>query len=192
MNDNGQMMVWEAIFFAATVLLALIFLYQLSPTSTISRTSTYDLKVQGNSALYSLANDVILEDRPLGYPSNKLAHYLITNAYENMISDINDFLPSNTMYNIYVSNGTTTVFWCNSQGSWSAPLPHVDPVTTSHCLVAMTLTAFSESANRAGFYSDLNVPRDEDFPTRSDLISLFGDQDYDGPLFEVILEMWST
>jgi len=179
MDNKGQMMVLETIFFAAIVILSLVFFYQLSPSSIVSNTYTYDLKIVGADALYSVYDDVITVDHPSGYPSSKLVHYLITNAYADMVSDLNNMLPSNVMYNIYVSDGTETVFWCNCFGD-DDELQSIDPVTVSHCAVAMDLVAFSASASVAGMYAEGE--------TQSNLIT---DDPPPPPIvFNVILEIW--
>jgi len=188
-------MILETIFFAATIILSLVFLYHLSPSSVVSNTYSYDLKVAGDGALHSLYNDIIPIDRPAGYPSSKLEHYLITNAYASMISELNNLLPATVMYNIYISNGTKTVFWCNSFGNFSEPLSRIDPVTISHCIVAID-PAFSEAANRSGMYDHVDPAtarfnKDDDGYNSwetSDLTPLF--EGYSDTIFDVILEMW--
>lgn len=176
MDDKGQMMVLETVFFAVTVLLALIFLYQLSPSSTVSNEYTNILKIQGDDALQSLYTDVVPGDYPSDFPSNKLVYYLITNDYDGFtLSNLNNLLPSTVIYNIYISNGTKTVFWCNSDGDNTTPLQTtIGPVTTSHIIIAIHpkyLTDVSEQL--IGDESILN----EKFPG------------YDGSTYDIILEM---
>jgi hypothetical protein len=51
-DDKAQMMVLEAIFFAITVVIALILLFQMSPTSIQSGSqSSNNLKMLGDNAL---------------------------------------------------------------------------------------------------------------------------------------------
>jgi hypothetical protein len=196
-DETGQMLIWETIFFATIVCLSIVFLYRLSPPSNISDEYSYDLKIQGDGALLSIYNDVVLADRPFGYPASKLEHYLITNSYGDMVKDLNVLLPPTVLYNIYVSNGTKTVFWCNSYGDYSTVLPKTDSVVVSHCIVAMNLNSFSESAHRALMYSHVITPRYPGESTeKSDLIHLFiklpTTSYYGSVVFEIKLEMWFT
>ena len=75
MDDNGQMMVLETVFFVATVVLSIVFLYQLTPSSVVSDVYTSDLKALGDDALLSVYNDVAPDSHPSGYPTSKLVHY---------------------------------------------------------------------------------------------------------------------
>jgi len=187
-NDQAQMLIWETIFFAATVILAILFLYQLSPVSLISTPSAYDLKIQGDDALYSLYNDVLSGGQyPDGYPSSKLVHYLITNGYGSVTAELNTLLPTNILYNIYIANKTATVLWCNSKAEWTM-LPENDPVFVSHCLVAMNVSGLSQSAGYAWFYNYSTTYRFVDSSHESDLLSLCVD-DTD-VFYDVRLVMW--
>lgn len=142
-DNKAQMMVLETIFFTATVILSLVFLYQLSPPSIVTNVYTEDLKILGTEALYAIYNsvldDVIAEGYPPEYPSSKLVHYLIQDGYGSMISDLRNLLPSTVMYHIYISNGDDIMFWCDSIGNTAEDdiLPSVDPVTVSNCIVAI-------------------------------------------------------
>ena len=175
MDDKGQMMVLETVFFAVTVLLALIFLYQLAPSSAVSNEYTNILKVQGDDALQSLYTDVVPGDYPSDFPSNKLVYYLITNDYDGFtLSNLNNLLPSTVMYNIYISNGTKTVFWCNSDGNSTAPLQTIGPVTTSHIIIAMHPKYLTDiPIQLIGEESILNTEFSE----------------YDGSTYDIVLEM---
>ena len=176
MDDKGQMMVLETVFFAVTVLLALIFLYQLSPSSTVSNEYTNILKIQGDDALQSLYTDVVPGDYPSDFPSNKLVYYLITNDYNGFTRlNLNNLLPSTVMYNIYISNGTKTVFWCNSDGDNTTSLQTIGPVTTSHIIIAM----------HPDYLTDISIQL---IGEESILNGKFSD--YDGSTYDIILEMW--
>jgi len=175
MDDKGQMMVLETVFFAVTVLLALIFLYQLSPSSAVSNEYTNILKIQGDDALQSLYTDVVPGNYPSDFPANKLVYYLITNDYHNFTSDLNNLLPSTVMYNIYISNGTKIpVFWCNSDEDSATPLQPMGPVTTSHIIIAM----------HPEYLTDIPI---ELIGEESILNGEFSD--YDGSTYDIILEM---
>ena len=203
LDNKGQMLILETIFFVSTVILSLVFLYSLSPPSVITNTYTYDLKTLGDDALYSLSNDIPSVERPKGYYISKMAHYLLTNSYGSMVTDINNLLPPNVLYNLYVSNDTKTEFWCNSYGDYSQPLPPVEPVTISHCIVALDLR-FNLSAVRKEFYGHIVQGTNDRFDANdagvninswetSDLNQLFYDPINDvneTKFFNVKLEMW--
>lgn len=189
MDDKGQMIVLEAIFFAMTIIMSLVFIYQLSPSSIVTDVYSNDLKIMGDDALRSLYNDDLSGNYPAGYPSSKLVHYLISNSYGSMVSDLNNMLPPSVMYNIYLSNETQTIFWCNSLGVYDDSLHPIDPVSISHCIVAIH-PAFSEVARLLDIYAEVEGdPRFSTSSEESDVFALF--DDYSGPCFEVILEMWS-
>jgi len=204
-DTKGQMMILETIFFMSIVILSLVFLYQLSPSSVVSNTYTYDLKTLGDEALRSITNDIVpISPLPKSYPTGLGAHYLLTNSYISMTSDLNNLLPPNVMYNIYISNETKSEFWCNSIGAWDdGPLTPIDPVTVTHCLVSMDIR-FEESAKRAGYY--YHIDEDGAWPytgsprfrklglddinswESSDLKQLF--LGYEGKVFDIKMEIW--
>ena len=169
-NESGQMMVLETIFFASTILLSIVFLHQLSPSSVVSDEYTSDLKALGDDALRNMYNDNISNPHDLAYPSNKLIHYIIQNEYGSFISDIKKLLPSNALYNVYITNGETTVFWCNSFGNHETQdiLTSVDPVVISHCLIPLDHQLLADTG--ADIYNDFI--------------------DYSDCVYEVRLQMW--
>lgn len=177
MDDNAQMMIMEAVLSAVIILIALIFLYQLSPTSTVSNTYTNDLKIKGDNALQSLYNNEVSEDGvPGDFPKGKLTYYLITNDYQSLVSsNLKNMLPPTTIFNIYISNGTTTVLWCNSSLGNSTPLKLIEPITISHYMVSIHpdfLTEFDTLYKNDG---------------KSALYNTFAT--YEGSTYDVILEM---
>jgi len=150
MNNKGQMLIIELIFFASTIILALIFIYQLSPTSVTSYT-TSDLKVIGDNALYALYNDNPPEENfTSGHSMGKLASYVLTGRYTNLVTDLNNLLPSTVIYNIYLSNTSKTIFWCNSNMG-IAPLQSVGSVSRSHCIIALDPDHWSRTSNLTGY-----------------------------------------
>jgi len=180
-DDKGQIMVLETIFFASTVLLSIIFLYQLSPPSVVSDVYTSDLKAIGDDALRNIYNTPvagkfrITEEFPLGYPKSSLVRYLLENEYGSMVSAIRNLIPSNVMYNIYISNGSRSVFWCNSYGRSDVAidiLPGTDPIIISHCMVPID----------PGF---LSAPG-----SVSELVTMFPNYENDDCIYEVLLQMW--
>ena len=192
MKDDAQMMVLESVIFAITVIIALAFLLQLSPTSIQqSSESITDVKILGDDALISLSTETfyIREWRqtlrePTNNPTSKLAVAIITNNYDEIIDTLNDeILPEYTpyFYNIYISNGTKTVFWCSSTGDTDEPIPRTgdEQVAVSHHLVAIDpvhLYMFHDDMYKGG-------------TGESDIWQSF--QDYEGATYDVILELWT-
>jgi hypothetical protein len=146
MDDHGQMMVLELVIFTALIFLSLIFIYQLSPSSVLNDKYSNNLKIDADNALNSIYNSA----PPVtyrGYPSNKLAHYFIANDYIGFTTDINSRLPTSVLFNIYISNGVDTRFWCNAFGDNTTKLIPHDPVTICHYIISihpMQLTEFDE------------------------------------------------
>jgi len=179
-DDKAHMMVIEVVIFAAMVFLALIFLYQLSPSSTLSDQYTNELKTWGDDALYSIAQS--LPPEPFksypDYPDSKLVHYLIANDYSGLTTDLNDIFPPTVLYNIWISNGTNSIFWCNSFSDNSTILPLVDPVTICHYYVSI-------DPNHLRFLEESNIFV---FGTQSELSVKF--KDYDDSSYDLLLELW--
>ena len=170
-NESGQMMIIESIFFATTVLLALLFIYQL-PLSSTTGISNENLQTIGDSALHTLYNEApgITSEYPEGFPPSKLVQYMVINASGSFISDLKNLLPSSVMFNVYIADTNIRWFWCSSSTVNSMlPLPSIDPVTISHCLVA--------------------IPPKNQF---TDLGSLqFSDWFQTSSTYDIQLEMWS-
>ena len=106
-DDKGQMMVIESILFAGMVLLALIFVYQLSPPSTIS-TDKYSnqLRILGNDALRSI--DKTSPSDVYNYTS-RLVELVATKNMDNLTTILNSILPDYVSYNIFITDGNNTV-----------------------------------------------------------------------------------
>jgi len=191
MDDKGQVMILESIIFTVTILLALVFLYQLSPTSTVSKTYTNDLEIKGDDALKNLYTSkipsAIAAKIPSGFPKNQLVYYLITDDYGSLIlSNLSNMLPPNTLYNIYISNGTKTVFWCSyrppSAFDSSEPFPATEPVTISHIVIAI----------HPDFFDKNKFPNiiDNDGCELAKKFRIGEPNGYKGSLYDVILEMF--
>jgi len=191
MDDRAQMMVLESVLFAVTILMALVFLYQLSPTSTTSEIYTNDLKIKGDDALQSLYNDEAQEGLPFGFPRNKLTYYLIADKYVDLVwNNLKDMLPPSSMYNIYLSNGENTIFLCDSYLNTTSPLTLTEPVMISHIIVAihpdfLNATKFPEiiDANGPELAQELGIINMYD----GGKIGI--DEEYDNTLYDVRLEM---
>jgi hypothetical protein len=191
MDNKAQMMVLESVIFAITVLISLVFLYQLSPSTSVKSTYTDNLKIQGDAALRSLYTDLAKDSDgqryPTNYPANKLIYYLITNRYAEMKDDLNAVLPSNIQYNIYVSNGSKNIFWCNSfgiDGSGNELTTLEDQqVVLCHYLVAIDPIYLH-------YPNTLSIELDYQEITQSELYAPF--TTYQGSTYDVILQLWST
>lgn len=213
-NDNAQMMVLESILFAITVVVALAFLVQISPTAIQGSTqSTNDLKLLGDDALDAIYAETqhIKSGTGLAYvtnnPTSKLAVCIIVNDYQSIIDSLNSILPDTVLYNIYVSNGTKTVFWCTPQGvtyDTTTPQSMIDPVAVSHHPIAIDpvhLDGFPEEDNSGGALPGVEIYLDTGGVDtgESDIWEHFVDPSlpdpYEGSIYEVILEMsyiWVT
>jgi len=151
------MMVLESVVFAILVIISLIFLYQISPTSTESTVYTSDLKIKGDSALQNLYNEevpILPANLSIGFPKNKLIYYLISDDYTGFISNLKGLLPSSTTYNIFVSNGTNKVLWFNSALTHTA-LVLTEPIAISHYFVAIH-PQFFNGTEFGGIISELD------------------------------------
>jgi hypothetical protein len=183
MDNKAQMMVMETTIFAITVILGLAFLFQLSPSSTLTDTYSNELKIWGDDALRTLYTEPYTADAlPANYPSNKLVYYLITNDYDNMTSELNNFLEDKIMYNIWISNGTQPVFWCNSLGYNDTPLSSIGSVTISHSIIPIDPVYLN---NATGIFSGKYKEG-----KKSDLDNKF--EVCDSSSYDIILEMWET
>lgn len=177
MDDKGQMMVVESVIFTITILLALVFLYQLSPTSTVSNVYKNDLKIEGDDALRTLYSDQVTANVSKNFPKNKLVFYLITDDYESLVLHLQSKFPSNTMFNIYISNGTKKVFWCSSTQDSSIALPVREPVTISHYIISIHPDFFKHS-KFPNIVDNDDCELSKKFPG------------YTGSTYDVILEMF--
>lgn len=190
MNNNAQMMVLESVIFAITVIIALAFLVQLSPTSIQQGSeSITDVKILADDALTSLSIETLdLKDtqKPLinstNNPTSKLAVAIITNNYDEVINTLNDeiFLGP-YLYNIYISNGTVAKFWCSSTGDPTYVIPRTgdEQVAVSHHIIAI------DPAHLDDFHDDIYVGINGE----SHILQYF--QDYKGATYDVILELWT-
>lgn len=196
-DDKAQMMVLESIFFGITVAVALAFLIQISPTAIQSGTQTSnELKILGDGALDALYTqtmhikeiDIDTTDYKTNNPTSKLAVCFITNNYASLITSLNEILPPTVLYNIYISNGTKTVFWCSSTFNTIDPLPMIDPIAISHHPIPIDPKHLSPKDD-GGYTEDTYLGN-----TQSDIWDDFIDVDdpYNGATYDVILEMSYT
>jgi len=196
MDDKGQMMALEAVLFAITVILALIFLYQLSPSSIVSDKSTNTLKIQGDDALQTLYEDVVTDETiPKGFPENKLIYYLITNAYkspgnDDLKDELSKMIPS-AVYNVYISNESKKIYLFNSFGdtaSDSAIKLDEKPVTISHMIISIHPQFLNlKLLDYPNLYK--NTIKDESWLYDKFYNSTILTYPYDGCSFDLILEM---
>lgn len=196
MDNKAQMMVLEAVFFAITVTVALAFLIQISPTSIQSGfQSSNELKTLGDDALDAIYNEILhIAKSPDDFnktnnPSNKLAVCIITNNYEAVTDAISSALPDTAIYNIYISNGTKTIFWCSSTGDTTTPLRMIDPVAISHHFVSI------DSMHLVGYSEDIYNPVGVEYSDIAEAFLVKTDPytpekfSYKSSTYDVILEM---
>jgi len=188
-DDNAQMMVLESVIFAIIVTISLAFLIQISPTTIQGGVQTSDeLKTLGDNALsivYSETRHINDPGGNLRYttnnPTSKLAVCIITNDYGSLIDSLNNIL-DNVPYNIYISNGTKTIFWCSSINDTVNSIPMMDPVALSHHPVSID-PEYLNGLN-PNTYKDITVSRLYD-----DFIDVAPEEPYLGSTYEVILEL---
>ncbi|RLG44011.1 MAG: hypothetical protein DRN81_05410 [Thermoproteota archaeon] len=102
-NDLGQMMVFEAIIFAVFIIVAIFFVYQLSPRSSFSVSAP-------SAELATLADDVVRgvgsRDATVSGFDNFLEECIGLGDFDLLTGYINTSLPVGVYYNLYVSNGS--------------------------------------------------------------------------------------
>ena len=208
-HDKAQMMVLESIIFAITVVIALVFLIQLAPTSIQSSIgSSINLKILGDDALdtayaetWNIRSAELIQPIKAVYttnnPSNKLAVSLITNNYSLLIDEtLNKILPANVLYNIYVSNGTNKTFWCSYTGDPSDGVqqPLGEDVFVSHKIIAIDSIHLTSYGNNSDGTSNI-YHSGRYYSDRSDLCHYFlyeTGNPYYGSTYDVILELWRS
>jgi len=208
MDDNAQMMVLEAVIFSMLVVISLIFIYQLSPPSTVSNVYTEDLKIQGDLALQSLLDNDPVGGLPDNYPLSLLAHFLTINDYKSLVNNLKGLLGEDVMFNLFIaraekiedSSDTHKKFWCSSNyddGDEPDPsanaLETTGSVTISSCLVAIEPIFLGD--NIVGPFNPLQTQILEGRfykvePYSSDLLDQFSG--YTGTTYYILLEMWET
>ena len=193
-NDNAQMMILEAIFFGITVSIALAFIFQISPSSIQSGTeNSNELKTIGDAALgVTYIQTMHIIDAPgetykTNNPQSKLTVCIITNNYDELVSSLNEILSDTILYNIYISNGTKTIFWCSITQDKTNKITMVDPVSISYFPISIDPN-FLKPEEYGGFFEGHYLDND-----RSDIWDDFIDptleEPYEGSSYEVILEM---
>jgi hypothetical protein len=120
-------------------------------------------------------------------PSSKLVVSIIKNDYSKLTDSLNNILPDSVIYNIYISNGSKTVFWCTSTGDPNEPLTMLDPVAISHHQISIDPQHLVKYSNDV-YIGGTNSIIAEDFlgnpiPNNPDNF------EYKGATYEVILEM---
>lgn len=139
-NNKGQMLMIEAVLFSIMVLVAISFISQLSPPAVVSHRYSNNLKIWGDNVLLGMYNKGINDTIPVSYPNNTLSYYLINNSHDRFVENFSKdprISKASVMYNVYISNGTKTIFWVNSQSDTSGPLTPIGSVSKSHRLVSI-------------------------------------------------------
>lgn len=131
-DKNGQMMVLEAILFSIMLILALIFIYQLSPPSVSTKTRYLNqLKILSDDAVRTLDQLSSTYD-PINIPS-LLVEYILLNDTVNASIYFRSVLPYDVGFNIYVGNTNQTVLWY--EGGWGEK---TDSVTRSNHIFVLS------------------------------------------------------
>ena len=101
--DRAQMMVLEAIAFALLMIISILFVYQLSPSSYFYRSApTNQLTIMANDVLRSIGN----KNASLSGYQNMLAQLVGEGEISELTYIINQSLPDFVYYNLYVGNGS--------------------------------------------------------------------------------------
>ena len=103
-NLKAQMMVLESISFAILMIVALIFVYQITPSPLLYKSAPANqLAIIANDALRSVA----YKESTIGGYENFLAQCIGENDIDALTYLINLSIPDNVYYNIYIGNGTS-------------------------------------------------------------------------------------
>ena len=201
MNNKAQMMVLESIIFAITTIIAISFLINLSPSSIQRATeTTTDLKTIGDDVLDTIFSQqtTIQSHGDSSYtggetydPTGKLEVCVITNNYVQLTTSINNLLPTNVFYNIYIADSEgNKVFWCNSTcnstAGWTDELTPTGTVFTSHHIISIDPKHLRMYYNNPINYY-LNCPPLAQ--KRCHLVDKFG-YTPTSATYDFILEMW--
>ena len=190
-DDNAQMMILEAIFFGITVIIALAFVFQISPTSIQSGAqNSNELKTMGDNALDVISSQTlhiksVSEDvYETNNPSSKLPVCIITNNYEELTDSINASLSDTILYNVYISNGSKTSFWCSKTGSKNDKITMVDPTAIAHYPISV------DQIHLNGYSSSIYGLGNSESDIYDDFVNVNPpNPSYHGSSYEVILEM---
>ena len=180
-DNNGQMLMIEAVLFAAMVLIAISFVSQLAPPAVVSHRYTNNLKVWGDGSLLRMYNTGINDTLPYNYPNNMLSYFLINNSYDYFIDNFSKdprISHSAVMYNVYISNGTKTIFWCSSNGDIAKPLTSIGIVSRSHRIISIDPVLLNSSASSRWF------------STNNPLYNSFVQEGYNESTYDILVELW--
>jgi hypothetical protein len=168
------MLILEVIIFSITMLIALIFVYQLSaPIPVVEDRYSNNLKILGDDVLRTLSKKTV-SSKPMDYPQDVLSDYLIQDDFDNFTSNLNVFFGDSVFYNIYVSNGTKTIFWCSSTGD-ETKLDSFGDISVSHRLISINphfINTTNPWTNSCKLYNN------------------FVYEGYNGSTYNIILKMW--
>lgn len=161
-NDNAQMMVIESILFSIMVILSLMFVSNISPPSRVSSSLPVDqLKILGDDALRTI--DKTTPTPADSYLGSSLVKYILEKDVFSLTNLLNSLLPD-ISYNLYLSNGIETIKWYDGEvltgGKHGA-------VSKSHMIIILPLDWIDPDIYPDGIITD-----------------------YDGVVYDFILEMW--
>jgi hypothetical protein len=190
-NDNkAQMMVLESVLFSITIVISLIFLIQLSPSSTtINSNNINELELIGQNALKAVYNQkVSIESRGvleisadssdsiLNNPLDKISVCIICDNYQELSNRLNDnIIENNVLYNLYITNASGNiepVFICSSAGL--NELPMTKPVAQANFYVSIDPNHMTIYPNDV--YEGENSNIEKDFT--------------EGSTYQIIMRLW--
>jgi len=194
MDDKAQIMIIEAVIFAIFIVLSLIFIYIVAPSYSISNVYTDAQKIEADDALYTMSKNYSIETTYENYPLNELSNYILINDYKNFINRLDNLLDADSQYNIWISNLSDTVLWCNSSTNDYDTLS-INPKaleTSDSLIVATHIIAIPPifRDNSYDLFSDDFYLEGRYYSDKSDLSNKFSN--YSGSIYEIILELWET
>ena len=153
-------MIWQV--FASLILI--IFVSNISPPSMVSSSTPVDqLKILGDDALRTI--DKTAPSPASSYLGSLLVKYLLKNDKFSLTNLLDSLLPD-VSYNLYISNGSTTIKWYNGEALTGGK--H-GAVSKSHMIII--LPQGPEWIDPA-IYPNGIIPG------------------YDGVVYNLVLEMW--
>jgi len=108
MNNRAQLHILEVILVAAMLLLSVVFVVYISAPPSVQVVPSNQIKILCDEALR------VMKDTPTGdrsYENSMLFKYILTNDTTNFTSFLDDVLPENIFYQVWVYDGSSRRLW---------------------------------------------------------------------------------
>jgi len=108
MNNRAQIHILEVILVAVMLLLSVLFVVYISAPPSIQVVPSNQIKILCDEALR------VMKDTPTGdgsYENSMLFKYILTNDTTNFTAFLDDVLPENVFYQVWVYDGTSRRLW---------------------------------------------------------------------------------